>query len=412
MICLFEDRLVENFYPLGLTRHLSHLLVGTMTLRARAERALGDSTVTLHGRRHIRAYHGALGDAVTAPEETTLFLNARVPALAELIASFPTSDEWILAHGSTVVAARLGPGAISRLDWEADALELPLHGDIPVHQVEPPIAYEYLWDLLTDNGARIAADAALIARDGEEGVVMSGAHVMHRDNVILGYGSTVMPGAVIDAGPGPVIIGRGVEVMPNAVIEGPCYIGDGSRIKIGAKIYGQTSIGPSCKVGGEVENTIFIGFGNKQHDGFLGHSYLGAWVNLGADTNTSDLKNNYGTIRVKLAGREVNSGRMFLGSLIGDHAKTGINTMLNTGTVIGVAANVFGGGFPPKEIPSFAWGGADGFERFELGRAIELARTVHGRRRVPFTDADEALLRHVAESTATPGTETLNTQDV
>jgi UDP-N-acetylglucosamine diphosphorylase/glucosamine-1-phosphate N-acetyltransferase len=149
-------------------------------------------------------------------------------------------------------------------------------------------------------------------------------------------------------------------------------------------------------VGGEIENSIMLGYSNKQHDGFLGHSYLGRWVNLGADTNTSDLKNNYGTIRVTLNGEEVNTGRMFLGSLIGDHSKTGINTMLNTGSIIGVAANIFGGGFPPKSIPSFSWGGSDGFETFRLDRALELARTVMGRRKVEFTDADARLLRMLA----------------
>src|SRR5690606_16982746 len=183
----------------------------------------------------------------------------------------------------------------------------------------------------------------------------------------------------------------------NAVSEGPCFIGDHSVIKIGAKSYGQTAIGRWCKVGGEVENSIILGYSNKQHDGFLGHSCLGAWVNLGADTNTSDLKNNYGSVRVLLNGREVNSGRMLLGSLIGDHSQTGINTMLNTGTVIGVSANIFGGGFPPREIPSFAWGGSGGFEPFRPEKAIELARTVTARRGIDFTDADKRLLMQVWE---------------
>jgi UDP-N-acetylglucosamine diphosphorylase/glucosamine-1-phosphate N-acetyltransferase len=171
-------------------------------------------------------------------------------------------------------------------------------------------------------------------------------------------------------------------------------------VKVGAKIYGDTSIGPLCKVGGEIENSIVLGFSNKQHDGFLGHSYLGAWVNLGADTNTSDLKNNYGNVRVQLGGEAIDTGRMFLGALIGDHAKTGINTMLNTGTIVGVSANVFGAGFPSKSIAPFSWGGAEGYQRFEIDKAIELARTVMARRNVTFTDADETLLRTLASVAA------------
>jgi UDP-N-acetylglucosamine diphosphorylase/glucosamine-1-phosphate N-acetyltransferase len=225
--------------------------------------------------------------------------------------------------------------------------------------------------------------------------VHDGAYLVNTAGVRLGPGSVLKPGAVVDASAGPVIIGSGVEVMPNAVIEGPCFIGRGSRIKIGGKIYGQTSIGPQCKVGGEVECSIILGYVNKQHDGFLGHSYLGRWVNLGADTNTSDLKNNYGAVRVTLEGREIDTGRTFLGSLIGDHAKTGINTMLNTGSAVGVAANVFGGGFPSKSIPAFAWGGFDRESVYRLDDALDVARKVMARRGVEMTPADETLLRYL-----------------
>lgn len=398
MLALFEDRLVDNFYPLTLTRHLSHLLVGTMTLRERAVAATGEGEMVLHGRAYIRRYHGGLGERVDAPHEQSLFLNARLRASRELIEKLPGEGEWIAMQDGVVVAARLSAASIARLDWNADLLSFPSDGSVPLHAVEGFHLYDYLWDLIGDNGARIAEDFNVASRT-QSGTLMPGAHVTDPDRLAMGVGSVVKPGCVIDTEHGPVILGANVVVMPNAVIEGPCYVGNGSRIKIGAKIYGQTSIGPSCKVGGEVENSILLGQSNKQHDGFIGHSYLGAWVNLGADTNTSDLKNNYGIIRVQLDGREVNTGRMFLGSLIGDHVKTSINTMLNTGTVIGVAANVFGDGFPPKEIPSFAWGGSGG-ERFDLERAIALARTVYGRRHVPFTEADSALLRHVSELTS------------
>jgi UDP-N-acetylglucosamine diphosphorylase/glucosamine-1-phosphate N-acetyltransferase len=398
MLCLFEDRLASNFIPVASTRHVAHLLVGTMTLRARALRELGEPEgAALHGRKYIRDYYRAAGEMVDPPSEPTLFVNARAFISRELAGELREDGEWIMEYRGDVVAARLGESSIAALDWDADALDFSVLAGVKRREIESATLYAYLWDLVYDNGAKIEEDFSAM-QPGIAGVVMTGAHLLNHASVAIGAGSVVKPGAVIDASSGAVVIGEDVEIMPNAVIEGPCYIGDHSKIKIGAKIYGQTSIGPWCKVGGEVEGSIILGYSNKQHDGFLGHSYLGRWVNLGADTNTSDLKNNYGTIRVTLGGREVNTGRIFVGSLIGDHAKTGINTMLNTGTVIGVGANVFGGGFPKKAIPPFAWGGFDDASRYRLDEMLSVAATVMARRNIELTDADAALLRYLHES--------------
>ncbi len=394
MLILFEDSLASNFAPVADTRHVAHLLVGTMTLRQRALLATGESQVTLHGRRYIREYYRASGEQVGAPPEQGLFINARFPLSLDLVRRFPTSQEWLLVRGTTILAARLRERSIGRLDWDADVLDFWTLGDIPRTEWEDARPYEYIWDLIADNGERIVADFQE-SGPAQHGVVMAGAHLVNPAAIRIGEGSVLKPGVVVDASHGPVIIGQDVEVMANAVLQGPCFIGDGALVKIGAKIYGQTSVGPRCKVGGEVENSILLGYSNKQHDGFLGHSYLGRWVNLGADTNTSDLKNNYGTIRVTLGGRQINTGRIFLGALIGDHAKAGINTMLNTGTVIGVGANVFGGGFPDKVIPAFAWGGFAEAERYRIDAAIEAAQKVMARRRVEFTAADDTLLRYL-----------------
>jgi len=190
-----------------------------------------------------------------------------------------------------------------------------------------------------------------------------------------------------------------VTVFPNATIEGPAFVGDDSRIKIGAKIYQGTTIGEVCKVGGEVEASIIHSHSNKQHDGFLGHSYLGQWVNLGADTNNSDLKNNYGTVKVYVEGEMVDTGSLFVGLMMGDHSKSGINTMFNTGTVVGVMCNVYGAGFPPKFIPSYTWGGAQELIEYELDKALDTARRVMARRDVQLTQAQEEMLRAVFELT-------------
>jgi UDP-N-acetylglucosamine diphosphorylase / glucose-1-phosphate thymidylyltransferase / UDP-N-acetylgalactosamine diphosphorylase / glucosamine-1-phosphate N-acetyltransferase / galactosamine-1-phosphate N-acetyltransferase len=395
MIVLFEDRRARGFEPIALTRHVSHLLVGAHALRSRVERAFPGEAITLHGRAPIVRYHGAKGESVSPPGGGALFVNARALMTPSLAARLAASGEWILRRGEDVVAARLEPASIARLAWEQQALDFGALTGIAVQTIDDATLYDWIWDLIADNGARLVEDFAArgAAIDGE---VMSGAMLVGDESIAIAAGARVRTGAIIDATDGPIMIDEGAEIMPGAILEGPCYIGPGSRVKIGAKIYGQTSIGPACKVGGEIENSIVLGFSNKQHDGFLGHSYLGAWVNLGADTNTSDLKNNYGRIRVTLDGVEVDTGRMFLGALIGDHSKTGINTMLNTGTVVGVAANIFGGGFPAKSIPSFAWGGSDGFETFRLERAIELARTVMARRSIELTAADEELLTWLA----------------
>jgi UDP-N-acetylglucosamine diphosphorylase/glucosamine-1-phosphate N-acetyltransferase len=216
----------------------------------------------------------------------------------------------------------------------------------------------------------------------------------------IGKGSTVGPGAVIDASEGPVFIGNNVNILPTAVIEGPCYIGDGSMIRVGAKIYGNTSIGRGCKVGGEVEHSILHSHCNKQHDGFLGHAYLAPWVNLGAGTTTSNLKNTYGSVRVHINGKTVDSHKMFVGMTAGDHVKVGINGTIDTGTVIGPSSNIYGTSIPPRNIPPFTWGTTGDFSTYDIERAVSVATTVMGRRNVVASDAYKQLLRYIFETTS------------
>jgi len=211
-----------------------------------------------------------------------------------------------------------------------------------------------------------------------------------------------MPGVVIDAESGPVWIDDHAQIMPQAVLEGPLAVGANSIIKVGAKIYENTTIGPVCKVGGEVEESIFQSYSNKQHDGFLGHSYLGSWINLGADTNNSNLKNNYAEVQIWNYPQErlISTGRQFCGLIMGDHSKCGINTMFNTGTVIGVSANIFGSNFPRNFIPSFSWGGASGFITYALDKASETADLVMNRKNEDYTDEDRKIMKHIFEITS------------
>jgi UDP-N-acetylglucosamine diphosphorylase/glucosamine-1-phosphate N-acetyltransferase len=242
----------------------------------------------------------------------------------------------------------------------------------------------------------ITADAAAVGGMGEvRGSVHPGAHLVEPGWIAIGDGSTIGPGAVLDATAGPVLIGSGATVMANAVVMGPAAIGDGSSVKAAARIYGGTSIGPVCKVGGEVAGSVLQSFSNKQHDGFLGHSYVASWVNIGAATDNSDLKNNYGNVWVEIAGEVRDTGLTSVGATIGDHTKTAIGTKLNTGTVIGVFCNVLASGFPPKNIPAFSWGGPDGFVRHDIEKALDTARGVMARRGRKLTAAEERLIRGV-----------------
>ena len=227
-----------------------------------------------------------------------------------------------------------------------------------MNKVEVHIKYvTYPWDLVSINGEQIISDFDLLIDRNDEmikGKVYENVSMVNKENIFIDENADVKPGVVLDAEEGPIYIGKGAKVFPNAVIEGPCYIGDKSQIKVGAKIYENTSIGPVCKVGGEVEESIIHSYSNKQHDGFFGYAYLGCWVNLGADTNNSDLKNNYVNVKVFINDEQVDSGSMFVGLIMGDHSKSGINTMFNTGTVVGVSCNVYGPGFP-ESYHSFMW---------------------------------------------------------
>ena len=207
--------------------------------------------------------------------------------------------------------------------------------------------------------------------------------------------------SILNAESGPIYIGKNAEVMEGSIIRGPFAMGESAVLKMGAKIYGATTLGPYCKVGGEVNNSVFFGYSSKAHDGFLGNSVIGEWCNLGADTNNSNLKNNYAHVKLwnYQAERFKNTELQFCGLIMGDHSKCGINTMFNTGTIVGVSANVFGSGFPRNFIPSFNWGGAAGFSVYKLPKAFEVAEKVFGRRKLSFDKVEQDILTQVYNMT-------------
>jgi UDP-N-acetylglucosamine diphosphorylase/glucosamine-1-phosphate N-acetyltransferase len=329
-----------------------------------------------------------------------LLLNGRLLATRDLPRAIPMYGEpcrYVAADGTLLALwaegerlAELLAGR-SPVQWGGVGTELPEKG------VEWPLL-EWPWELFERNGERITEQADRWPLG--ERPALRGVHLLDEERVFIHERAHVQPGVVLDASAGPIVIDEGATVMANAVIQGPCYVGRGSSVKIGAKIYHGTTIGPLCKVGGEVEESIFHSYSNKQHDGFLGHAYVGSWCNFGADTNNSDLKNNYSSVKLWCDGAWRDTGSLFVGLLMADHAKTGINTSLNTGTVVGVSCNLFGAGLPPKYLPSFSWGGVAGWTEYRVEDALQTAERVMGRRNVPLTGAEAALLRYIFEATA------------
>lgn len=393
---LFEDENYLNFLPLVYFRPVWELRCGAMTIETKVQRSLGEGFYY-----HSRAYlentqlvTDRLSSKLNADEEV-LYLNSRwLIRPQDRLCLTELAQGKALVYQEDVLAFKTRAGAVARvlsnqiIDSKRvrEAFETV---NYPVsEECKTPKVMHYLWDLVLQNGAEIVADYAHHKNRGIiAGKISEGVHLIGpRERICIEADAVLSPGVVIDAENGPVWIDRGAKVMANSVIEGPVYIGKNSTIKIAAKIYENTTIGPVCKVGGEVEESIIHSYSNKQHDGFLGHAYLGSWVNLGADTNNSDLKNNYGKIKVFLNGRQVDTGERFVGLMMGDHSKTAINAMFNTGTVVGVCCNIFGTGMPPKFVPSFTWGGAESITEYKFDKALEVAKVVMSRRKVDFSD--------------------------
>ncbi|HOA72842.1 MAG TPA: putative sugar nucleotidyl transferase [Phycisphaerae bacterium] len=356
-----------------------------------------------------RFEHAVNAQPEPAPSRKVLYLNSRLLLKAPLQDGPAPAVQWrnnrpVIIHADEQLARALTPEIL--LDPAATHRVLAA---VPHHEfVSGPKLMDYPWDLVHANpemlhlGWRQAGEPAQLA-----GRICEGVYFLNRSAIHIGEGSTIKPGVVLDAEHGPIYIGRNVTVSPNTSIEGPCYIGDDSLIQAGTSIRDAVSIGRRCKVGGELESSILHGFSNKQHDGFLGHSYVAEWVNLAADTVNSDLKNTYGTVRVPINGVEVDSGQMFVGLTIGDHSKTGIGQMFPTGAVVGFGCNIAICEFAPKFVPSFTWMTSRQACTYSPERCLEIARRVMARRQTVLTPAEEAwflnIPAYVRKFERTPG---------
>jgi UDP-N-acetylglucosamine diphosphorylase/glucosamine-1-phosphate N-acetyltransferase len=385
---LFDDYSWDNLLPLTFTKPASELRIGIRTLREKWEHFIGQKVTWLTKDYLSEKYPIKI-------EKENILINGSVVPEEKLFRRINALDNGqALVKGHDIVAANLEKPKIE--DFKNKELR-----DIDIVEYEKEITkINHPWQVFKQNGQFIDTDFQLITKDRESEEISATNNLIHPEKIFIEPGAQVEY-ATINATNGPVYIGKEAEIMEGSIIRGPFAMCEHAVLKLAAKIYGPTTLGPYCKVGGEVNNVVFTGYSNKAHDGFLGNSVIGEWCNLGADTNNSNLKNNYTEVRQwnYVEERFVNTGLQFCGLIMGDHSKCGINTMFNTGTVVGVNANIFGEGFPRNFIPSFSWGGMRGFKEYNLEKAFEVAGKVMSRRNKAFDDIEQNILTAIFEKT-------------
>lgn len=385
---LFDEFITrKNMLPLTFVRPIADIRFGIMTMREKWEHHLGCKTSTLTENYLLPKYP-------IHEEDKNILINASFqpePGLVKAVKALKPNQTLVVGeHIAAMYTCRDGE---EPADQEREDIEM-------VEYKGTPVKLNYPWDIFTYNDLAIRHDFPIITKGRKSADFGKGTHVVAPENVFVEEGA-VISHAFINASKGLVYIGKDAEIMEGAMIRGSFALCHNSTVKMGAKIYGPTTIGPWSKVGGELDNVVIFGYTNKAHDGFIGNAVIGEWCNLGSDTNCSNLKNNYDIVKVwnYYEQRFIDSGLQFVGLIMGDHSKTGINTMLNTGTVVGVNANIFGSGFPRAFIPSFSWGGSAGFTSFDFDKAVEIAERVFSRRNLKFDENEKSILKSVYQMT-------------
>lgn len=391
-LVLFDEQISRDWQPFTLTRPAGELLFGVLTLRERAERVFSFPCLGYITEPHLRPFDepGAppVLDAANLPHQgELLFLSSR--AVAAWDSTIPRGSSRLLAMGGQICGWYAAAGEPHPPPDFFLAPDRTAPRELPVVELEGRLLAR-VWELVTENAEQIGRDVAALAPAGATDLPQ-GCYRLGSGRVVLGQKTHVEPGVVLDTREGPVWLDDGAAIRSFTRLAGPAYVGRQTMVLGGS--CAALSLGPVCRVRGEVEESVILGYSNKAHDGFLGHAYLGRWVNLGALTTNSDLKNNYGTIRIWTPAGEVDSGRIKLGCLLGDHVKTAIGTMLNTGTVVGAGSNLFGPAMPPKYVPPFSWGGGEELREYELEKFLATAETVMRRRKLEMTAAQRGLLR-------------------
>jgi len=379
---LFDGPARTALLPFTYTRPVADIRIGILTIREKWEKYLGSTTTTLTEEYLSEKY------PMVELEENVMINASYLPNanLVEIISNLQSNqavfkDDAVIAFFTNDSQEEVDFDQYEIIEFTGDCLTV-----------------EHTWDIFAKNDAAIREDFALLTEDRTSQRFSKTVNVISPENIFVEEGAK-MEFVTLNASTGPIYIGKNAEIMEGSVIRGPFALCEEAQVKLATKVYGATTVGPHCRIGGEINNSVLFGYSNKGHDGFLGNSVLGEWCNMGADSNNSNLKNNYE--EVKLWSFETESfaktGLQFCGLMMGDHSKCGINTMFNTGTVVGVSANIFGSGFPRNFVPSFSWGGASGFVTYQTNKAFEVAKIVMDRRHEAFTDQDKAILEHVFE---------------
>ncbi|TDE53713.1 GlmU family protein [Flavobacterium sp. GT3P67] len=379
---LFDGPARNALLPFTFTRPVADILIGIMTIRQKWEMRLGSTTTTL-----TEEYLSEKFPMVEL-EENVMINASFLPndVLAELVSNLEPNQA--IFKGDEVIAFYTNE---EQEEVDFDTYEI-------IEYKDDCLTVAHTWDIFSKNGQAIREDFAFLTEDRKSQPIPKSVNVISPENVFIEEGAK-LEFVTLNASTGPIYIGKDSEIMEGSVIRGPFALCENAQVKMAAKVYGATTVGPYSRIGGEVKNTVLFAYSNKGHDGFLGDSVLGEWCNIGADSNNSNLKNNYEEVKLWSYETEgfAKTGLQFCGLMMGDHSKCGINTMFNTGTVVGVSANIFGSGFPRNFVPSFSWGGASGFTTYVTKKAFETARLVMSRRNVDFDEREEAILEHVFE---------------
>lgn len=399
--CFFEDEFLENFHPLTLTRPVFDLRVGILTLGDKWLHALDVPGQQTSGilRNHLVGVFDEF--TISDPSQLVLWINPRFIPSDSLTEEVKTLNENEgLITDNQLIAALVS--AETHQKWSQFGIDL---NDVTSKNINHDglVILKNSWELFQINGEQIIRDVELVRKNFVKNRNdYPHAIFTNSENIFIEEDAVVEPGAMLLADGGPIYIGKGARVLANAVIRGPSAICEKSVVKMGAKIYEDTTIGPVCKVGGEIANTIFHSYSNKAHDGYVGNSVFGQWVNLGADSNTSNLKNNYSTVKVVdwKTKKEFDTGQQFIGTIMGDHSKTGINAMLNTGTLCGVCCNLFSDKYPPKFVPSFSWVSGNDIVPYHFDKAVEAMERMMERRSIQLTPSYHKMMKALFQSTS------------
>jgi UDP-N-acetylglucosamine diphosphorylase/glucosamine-1-phosphate N-acetyltransferase len=385
---LFDDTSWDNLLPLTFTRPTGEIRIGILKISEKWEKMMA-CKISYLTREYLSAKY-----PLHISSENTLINGSILPTDTLVREINQLKSGQILKKGAIIVAACLDKTQVNEFnEGETGKLEIVLTDS-------SFIKLEYPWDIFEYNSKALSDDFHLITKGRTSAPISQTNKVAGAENIFIEAGATV-EFATLNAKIGCIYVGNEAEIMEGSMVRGPLALCEHSALKMGTKIYGATTIGPHSKVGGEINNAVIFGYSNKAHDGFLGNSVLGEWCNLGADSNNSNLKNNYTEVRLWNYPKErfVSTGLQFCGLIMGDHSKCAINTMFNTGTVVGVSANIFGAGFPRNFIPSFSWGGPQGLTVYALSKACEVAGLVLKRRGIDLSECDKQILKAVFDLT-------------